>query len=267
MQKIKRKYNTHIKKSLGQNFLKDKLVLNKIISISDIKNDDNILEIGTGEGDLTKEILKYNPENFISLEIDKNLYDLNKNAFINHKNLQILNENILDFNIPYKNFDFKVIANIPYYITSPILHKLLLNKNLPSDIILMVQKEIAEKIIYKNNKHNLLSLLVYNFGQVEKKIQVSKHAFYPVPKVDSTVIKIKLNKNPIIKNFNTKFKFIKNVFQNRRKNILNNLNRFLHLDKKIILEKLEKLNISYQKRPEDIIFLEWDNLYEEFNKD
>lgn len=184
------------KKSLGQNFLKSIPALKKIVETGEISAEDIILEIGPGKGALTKQLLATGCQ-LLAVEKDKNLYELLKNKFqkeIISEQLKLLNTDILDFKLEPSGLApsaYKVIANIPYNITGAILKKFLTEKNQPKLMVLMVQKEIAERIIARDGKESILSISVKAYGNPKMIMKVPARYFSPAPKVDSAVISIK----------------------------------------------------------------------------
>ena len=232
------------KKSLGQNFLIDKNLCRKIVKLADLKNQ-NVIEIGPGTGLITDEILRVNPKKLIIIEKDEKLYDFlikkNKNII----NIKILNNDALKFNFDiFENV--KIISNLPYNITNKIIIKLLTEYDNISEIILMIQKEVSKKINYKlkDHKKNKLSLLVEIFCNYEKLIDISNNVFYPKPKVQSSVIKLKLNKNSINKlNF---LKFSSRIFLYKRKKLKNiiQIKDSNNLIEKILNQRAEDLSIN-----------------------
>ncbi|MEK7104426.1 MAG: 16S rRNA (adenine(1518)-N(6)/adenine(1519)-N(6))-dimethyltransferase RsmA [Patescibacteria group bacterium] len=184
------------KKSLGQNFLKSISALNKIVETGEISAENVILEIGPGKGALTKQLLATSCQ-LIAIEKDRNLYELLKSKFekeVSSGQLKLVNEDILDFNIEsykLKGISYKLIANIPYNITGAILKKFLTEKNQPQLMVLMVQKEIAERIIARDGKESILSISVKAYGDPKMIMKVPARYFSPSPKVDSAIISIK----------------------------------------------------------------------------
>lgn len=219
--------NFEYKKSLGQNFLIDQNIINKIVSSVDLGPDPLIIEIGPGSGALTKKLIKLDAQ-VICFEIDTRLKpELSK---IESKNLEIIFDDFLKINLKeflskkkYKSLYF--IANLPYYITTPIINKIYNEANADA-MLLMVQKEVADRFAAKPSTKEYGSLSVflqYNY-KVSKAIVVSKHCFYPRPKIDSTVVKFeKLNEKLKVKNEELFYKLVKDSFKQKRKNIKNNL--------------------------------------------
>ena len=194
---LKNKYIfARAKKALGQNFLKSGTALRKIIEAGEIKKDDVILEIGPGRGALTKQLLASSCQ-LIAVEKDKNLYELLKNKFqneISSGKLCLVHDDILDFKIESYKLSvktYKLVANIPYNITGAILKKFLAGENQPELMVLMVQHEVARRIIAKDGKESVLSLSVKAYGKPKMIAKVDKRYFSPAPKVDSAIIAIK----------------------------------------------------------------------------
>ena len=254
------------KKSLGQNFLKDKNIINKISESINPNEDDLIVEIGPGAGALTKELVKKKCD-VICFEIDKRLNDILKK--IESNKLSIVFEDFLKVKLDeyineekYKHIYF--VGNLPYYITTAIINKII-NESNPFEIIVMVQKEVGDRFSSQPNSKSYNSLSVflqYNFD-IEKVIDVSKQSFEPVPKVDSVVIKLKKNKKYYLNDEEFFYKFIKDAFTQKRKNLRNNL-------KKYDLNKMEKILNSIGKdltyRAEEISVREFVKIVNELTK-
>ena len=242
------------KKSLGQNFLIDKNIIKKIISLVNIKDKD-IIEIGPGRGALTDEILKKKPKSLVLIEKDYKLFEGLKNKFSDNKNIKIFNADILKFNLE-KTINFKksiIFGNLPYNISSQIFVKIIkFKKWLPNfdNLILMFQKELGEKIIgkYKSRNYSRLSILNdYRFEVINKFI-VSQNCFSPKPKVLSIVIHFRPIKNIYnIKNVNNLEKITNIFFSNRRKMINKSIKKILS-QKKIHMIK----NLNLNSRPSDL---------------
>jgi 16S rRNA (adenine1518-N6/adenine1519-N6)-dimethyltransferase len=269
------------KKFLGQNFLKSEMVLNKICTVSNLKKDDYVLEIGPGKGALTKKLLEKGVR-VVAVEKDRELIGLLKTKFeseIKNKKLILVDGDILE--LPITNYQFlknyKIVANIPYNITGAILKKFLIEKNQPMEMILLVQKEVAERIVGKNPstplrvKESILSLSVKAYGTPKYIMKVSKKLFSPVPKVDSAIIYISLisRKNFINDNHEKNFfdlvktgfafkrkKLLKNLEQINKKNKLNS-KKNMSRDTNIIENIFDELNINKNIRAEDLSFDLW----------
>ena len=237
------------KKSLGQNFLIDKNIVNKIINTIKIQNN-NIIEIGPGLGALTEKILEKNPNKLIIIEKDFELYQKLLKKFDKRK-ITIINDDALLYD--FSNLkNFKLISNLPYNISSKFILKIIkLNKNF-TDLICMIQSELADKFDYNKGKMNKYKFISEYCGKFEILFDVSPNVFYPKPKVNSKVVKIKLFKQSIESqklNF-----FLKTFFINRRKKIKSNKNITSLIDYKIS-----------NKRYEDLRYIEILEIYKSFN--
>ncbi len=250
------------KKSLGQNFLKSEPALRKIVEAGEIKKDDIILEIGPGKGALTEKLL-VSSDQVIAVEKDRELYELLKIKFekeILSKKLNLICDDILEFEIEnYKlpTASYKIIANIPYNITGAILKKFLTEKNQPGLMVLMVQHEVATRILARDSKESILSISVKAYGEPKLVAKVDKRYFSPAPKVNSAIISIKnISRKTFEENKVEEEKFweiVKAGFAHKRKKLSGNLKNV------ITNEKLEKLSIQ-DKRAEDLNLADWISL-------
>lgn len=231
------------KKSLGQNFLKDKNIIKKIADSINPTEEDLIIEIGPGAGALTKELVKKKSE-VICFEIDTRLKEILEQ--INSEKLTIIFKDFLSIKIneyidqnKYKNLYF--VGNLPYYITTAIINKIVKESN-PYEITIMVQKEVADRFSAKPGTKDYSSIsifLQYNFD-IETVCNVSKTCFEPVPKVDSSVIKFKRNKKISANDEEKFYKLIKDSFTHKRKNLKNNLKGYDLNKIQMILKKYDK---------------------------
>ena len=228
-----------LKKKFSQNFLIDKNIRKKICDLIPSPNL-KIIEIGPGDGRLTECILTFNPKKLIIIEIDSDLILLLKDKFKKFKNLSIINQDFLnlEFNERYE----LIISNLPYNISSKILVKICLLKELPKNLILMFQKEFAERLL--ENKLNSLNSLVSCFYNIEKKFNVSKNCFKPIPNVDSTVLFFSKKENPLIEynEINEFIIFKRKLFSHKRKSLNYVLKKF----------NLSDLDTDMSKRVEDL---------------
>ena len=231
-----------LKKKYGQNFLIDKNILLKISKLIPKKNL-HIIEIGPGDGRLSEYILNYNPRKLILIEIDKELISQLNSKFFGNKNLKILNEDILKYKF-IGNIDL-IISNLPYNISSQILVKICLLKNLPDKLILMFQKEFAQRLLEK--KLNSLNSLINCFYEVKYNFNVSRKSFRPIPKVESSVLSFS-KKNKILLKENEKKKFIEfkqKLFSHKRKKMSNLLKNYNFKRELFDLNKrVEEINLE-----------------------
>lgn len=252
-----KKYNLEPKKGLGQNFLADENVLQKIVQTSDLKASDCIVEVGPGLGILTKELAS-KAKKVVSIELDKSLITLLNNEIATFENIELINMDALDYDPPKENY--KLIANIPYYITSPLISHFLTNKNKPDKIVLLTQKEVAEKICAKAKKLNVLAIHVQIFGTPKIISKISAQSFYPAPKVDSAILSVDIHKEPLIESekIQSFLKIVHAGFSHKRKTILNALTRKLaDLTKEEIEIKLNKCNVSPNARAQHLSIEDW----------
>ena len=265
---IMRKYNLDFKKKFGQNFLTSEEILEEVISKAKISKDDIILEIGPGIGTLTSKLLETGAE-VISVEVDLELIQPLKDRFFMYDNFTIISADILKVDIYTEilrilkekkkdlgNRKIKVVANIPYYITTPIIFKLLENRNIVSEIYIMVQKEVAERICAKigTKESSSITYMVSYYTEYLWDIYVDKTKFMPSPKVDSKVIALKFREKPYpeVKNEELYFEIIRSAFLHRRKTFLNSISASNKIDKKIISSIMEELGIDLRIRAEKI---------------
>ena len=257
-------FSYRTKKSLGQNFLKSAEALRKMCEAGEVNDKDTIVEIGPGKGALTEKLLE-KAEKVIAVEKDRDLIDILSEKFkeeIINERLLLLNDNILYFEpskYGLKEGEYKIIANIPYNITGAIIKRFLSEVTKPSIMTLLVQKEVAERIVARDNKESILSLSVKAYGTPRYVMKVHKRFFSPAPKVDSAIISINNISNLHLKDKNTEdsfFKIIKAAFAHKRKILRKNLEE-IEKDSNKIDEMIEKLDINPKARAEDIKFDKW----------
>ena len=244
--------NFDYKKSLGQNFLIDKNIIEKISNSISATENDLIIEIGPGSGALTKELIKKN-SNLVCFEIDQRLKDI-LCEFESEKTQIVFNDflkvKLSDYISKIKHDKLFFVGNLPYYITTTIINKIIDESN-PNEIIVMVQKEVGERFMAKpkTKQYNSLSVfLQYNFD-ITKVCNVSKNCFEPIPKVDSVVVKLNKHNKYSIKNKEKFYKMVKDSFKQKRKTIKNNLYNY---DLTIIENVLKKYNKSLTSRAEEL---------------
>ncbi|OGI17428.1 MAG: ribosomal RNA small subunit methyltransferase A [Candidatus Moranbacteria bacterium RIFCSPHIGHO2_02_FULL_40_12b] len=256
---------------LGQNFLVNKDIAKKIVEAAELKPDDVVLEIGPGKGILTEELAK-KAGKVIAVEIDGNLVEILENKFKNKKNVEIIKGDVLQlttYNLQLTTY--KIVANLPYYITSPVIRKFLESENPPSKMILMLQKEVAERIVASSGKMSILAVSVQYYAQPQVIFNVPRENFDPAPEVDSAVIHIKTLKQENIKTKEQKskeskkfFRVVKAGFCAKRKTLINNLANSFHLEKKEVEEKLKRVGISSRTRAQELSVKDWKKLAELF---
>jgi 16S rRNA (adenine1518-N6/adenine1519-N6)-dimethyltransferase len=253
----------NFKKKYGQNFLIDNNILNKIVTSADIKEDALVIEIGVGSGNLTKKIANY-AKNVIGYEIDETLRPIISESLKEFTNITIIYDDFLKRDLSkdltnYKYSSIYVIANLPYYITTPIITKLIEDNINIEKMIVMVQKEVADRLSAKPNSkdYNSLTIFIDYYFDVTKLFDVSKNVFIPKPNVDSAIIELK--KKNITYDLNNEkvfFKLVRDAFQHKRKNLRNNLKEY-DLDK--VNNVLKKHNLDLTVRAEQLaieIFIE-----------
>jgi len=246
--------NFPLRKSWGQNFLVDEQALNKIMEAGNLSQKDTVIEVGPGLGTLTLP-LSEKTKKVIAVEKDKKIIPLLKNNLQGRKNIEVINKDILLFNIPKGKY--KVIANVPYYITSPIIRKFLETKNQPSLLILTIQKEVAERICVSPPKMNLLAVSVQFFAKPKIISHVPPSSFYPSPSVTSSILSIipynekKYYSKEFQRNF---FSIVRAGFSHPRKQLAKNLKSC-----KIPLnaEEMKILGITPERRAETLSVREW----------
>jgi 16S rRNA (adenine1518-N6/adenine1519-N6)-dimethyltransferase len=280
---ILEKYGFSFKKSLGQNFLIDTNILRKIVESANINTQTGVIEIGPGIGALTEQLAKQ-AKKVISFEIDQRLIPILNETLSSYPNVKIIHEDILKADVRKAIEDelaevekIMVVANLPYYITTPIIMKLL-EEQLPiSGLVMMLQKEVADRMSAKPGTKNYgsLSIAVQYYTKAEIVMTVSKTVFVPQPNVDSAVIKLTMREHPLVKVINENFFFFitKSCFAQRRKTLLNNLTSQLPEGKEkkdTILKILNEINIDPARRGESLTIEEFaqlsNELYPYFSK-
>lgn len=240
-------------KSLGQHWLKDRFILDEIADEAKLEEIDTCLEIGPGLGTLTSSLLKRFGK-VIAVEFDERLAANLPKSFPG-KNLEVINGDILKFDFDKIGMPYCVAGNIPYYITSPIITKLLEAKNKPSRIALLIQKEVAERILADPGNNSYLSIFVQSKAEVEPGIVVERDLFTPPPKVDSATIILTPRQNSQLTD--EELKFVKIGFNNPRKKLIKNL----PIEKEKLLETFKELGIDENARAEDLSVEDWHKLY------
>lgn len=257
-------YSFRFSKSLGQNFLVDKNFVDKIVDAADVSGE-NVIEIGPGIGTITYEMAKV-AKKVVAIEIDDSLIPIIEENMAEFDNFDLIHEDILKADLEkivaeeFAGESFKVVSNLPYYITTPIIEKLV-TSNLPcTDMTIMVQKEVADRMLAteKDKEYSSLSVFVKYYSDAKKVTNVPKSVFMPQPKIDSTVLKLELRKYTDDVDEAKLFSLIHAGFNKRRKTILNSLSDVVEKDK--LRLAFEKLGIKNNLRAENLSLDDFINL-------
>ncbi|MEK6560618.1 MAG: 16S rRNA (adenine(1518)-N(6)/adenine(1519)-N(6))-dimethyltransferase RsmA [Nitrospirota bacterium] len=247
------------KKHLGQHFLQDTGIISKIIQTADVNKEDVIVEIGPGRGALTFRLAEMASE-VIAIEIDHSIVESLNERAASYPNLSIVEADALRFHYHEIGTRFKVVANLPYYISTPILFRLIELSDMVTSMTIMLQKEVAERVVASPNSkaYGILSIAVQFYAVPEIAFNISRKSFYPEPKVDSSVLKIVPREKVAVdvRNEGLFWGLIKSAFYYRRKTLLNSLALSGH-SKEIIKNVLEFAGIDQNKRPEQVSMEEW----------
>ena len=245
------------KKSLGQHWLKDRTILAGIADAAGITPLDTVLEIGPGLGTLTSELLR-RAEKVIAVELDGELAVKLPGQFPG-KTLQVINEDILDFDLSLLPKNYIVVANVPYYITSKIIQKLVTSSNKPKTTVLLIQKEVAVRLAAKPGNMSILSISAQIYADVELDQMVPAHYFTPPPKVDSQVVIVRTRPEPLIAPENEKkfFRIVKAGFSAKRKKLRSSISAGLKISKPEAEELLRSAGISPDERAEALSIAQW----------
>jgi len=276
-----RHFDLQARKGLGQHFLIDEEVLKLITSAAELTPTDVIMEIGPGLGVLTKELARQAGW-VVTIELDSKLAAILKQTLASFNNVTIINEDILQIDPAVllqeqktrfsqavgSHFNYKVVANLPYYITSPVLRHFLEASVKPQLMVVMVQKEVAEVIVAKPGQMSLLSISVQLYGEPTIVSYVPAQCFYPAPEVDSAILKINLYSQPAVEVADNEsfFALVRAGFTAPRKQIGNSLAQGLELPKAEVLSLLEKASIVPQRRAETLTLGEWARLWQVFTR-
>lgn len=260
MQLLK-KYHIHANKKLGQNFLIDDAVVEKTIEAADITKEDLIIEIGPGLGTLTKELLE-KAKKVIAIELDEKMIPILQERFFLYQNLELVHQDILT--VPLKEYiekeenirEVKIVANLPYYITTPIIMKLLEDRLPVKTITVMVQKEVAKRLTAQTGDKlcGAITYAIEYYCETKEVIEVPRQSFMPAPEVDSEVIQLILRDKPKVQVKDEKFLFslIKASFMQRRKTLLNGIGNSGLIEKNKLKEIMQKMNLPETTRGENL---------------
>jgi len=270
LQQTLRRFNFTPKKSLGQNFLFDPTILDRIVAAGEVTANDVVLEIGPGAGSLTR-CLAESAKEVIAVELDDRLIPILQYTLADYPNVKIVHGDILGLKISefFKNSEisdsevqgvYKVVANIPYYLTSAIIRHLLESKTKPSLIVLTVQREVAERLCAKPPEMSVLAVSVQVYGEPRIVGKIPASAFYPKPDVDSAIVRIDLFKELPFTNYDDSEKFfpmVKAGFSQKRKKLKNALASGLKIKMEEVEEMLSNAGIDSNRRAETLLVEEW----------
>ena len=271
--KLLHRFDLKARKGLGQHFLIDDEVLKLIVSTAGLTPDDVVIEIGPGLGVLTGELAREAGQ-VIAVELDDKLAAILKETLTPFDNVVVVNEDILRIDPatllqehgakPSSRGSYKVVANLPYYITSPVLRRFLEASVKPQTMVVVVQKEVAEAIAARPGKMSLLSVSVQFYGEPTIISQVPAQCFYPAPEVGSAILRVDVYPQPVVPVTDVKgfFELVRAGFTASRKQIANSLAQGLELPKTEVLSLLEKSGIVPQRRAETLTIGEWTRLWE-----
>ena len=265
LKKILGSANLKAKKRLGQNFLIDQKVITRMVSEADLSDNDVVLEIGPGLGALTTKLIQA-AGRVIAVEKDQELSAYLSQNFKNKDNLELISQDIFRVNfseLRLKNLDYKIVANLPFYLTSHFLRFTLEHEIKPSLLTLLVQKEVAERITARAGDHSLLSLSVQFYGEPTLIAEVDKKSFYPAPEVNAALIKIRVFEQPRVPVDDVKkfFRLLRIGFSSRRKQLHNNLAAGLRKSNKEIKRRLQAVDVDPTRRAESLTLEEWRKLF------
>lgn len=266
LKKLLRTYGAWPNKDLGQHFLTDKNVLEKMIETADLSKNDVVVEVGPGIGIMTKELAK-RAKKVHAIEIDPKIAEILSTICVQYPNLKIVRGDIRDFD-PKGIGRYKVVANLPYYITSHIIKKFLEEKNKPETITVLIQREVAERICAKPGRMSILAVAVQFYGIPEVKELVSPLSFFPSPKVYSAILKIKVFKEPLFEGVDTKvfFRLVKAGFGEKRKMLANSMSGGLGIEKELAEKLLRGAGVEPMLRAERLSLDDWRRIYLVFTK-
>jgi dimethyladenosine transferase len=269
------KYHITANKNLGQNFLIDDEAVAGIVEAANVSKDDLIIEIGPGLGTLTKELLD-RAGKVICIELDKRMIEILNDRFSMYDNFKVLNDDVLKVDLKTlianeKIKNTKIVANLPYYITTPIIMKLLEERLDIETITVMIQKEVADRLVTKpgTGDTGAITYTIHYYTEPKRVIEVPNTAFIPVPKVNSTVINLNILKKPrvTVKDEAKLFEVIKTAFMQKRKTLVNALANSSKFGTKEQIEKiLQTLEIDNKIRPEKLTLEEFTQIAEAINK-
>ncbi len=266
VKRLLRQSGLRARKSLGQHFLADASVLQTIVEAAELSSADTVIEVGPGLGILTVELVR-RAGNVVAVELDTKLASLLKRRLASLANLRVINADILKVSpseLLERTSHYKVVANLPYYITSPVLRYFVEASPRPSLMVVMVQKEVGEAIVAGPGKMSLLAVSLQVYSKPRIVSHVPAQCFYPQPKVDSVIVRFDLSPEPEVKvaDMGGFFDLVRAGFNSPRKQLHNSLAHSLGMKPAEIILLLEGANIDSKRRAETLSLEEWARLYE-----
>ncbi|HMR54981.1 MAG TPA: 16S rRNA (adenine(1518)-N(6)/adenine(1519)-N(6))-dimethyltransferase RsmA [Candidatus Doudnabacteria bacterium] len=252
-------YGLNPNKTYGQHFLMDETILEDMVDVAEVKAGDMVVEIGPGIGNLTERLLQRDA-NVLSIEKDEQFIKVLRTLSKQYKNFDYELIDALKFNFGARDLgEYKVVANIPYYITGKIVQLFLKQAHKPKSMTLLMQKEVANNIVAKVGQLNLLAISVQLYGDAKIVTKVPAFKFHPAPKVDSAVIHIELFNKPKykLKDEQKFFRVLRACFAGKRKQIHNTLTNNLGLEKSVAMKSLENINVDPTVRPQQLTIEQW----------
>jgi len=269
IRQLLKQHNLRPSKGLGQNFLVERTALNKIVAAAELTPNDVVLEIGAGLGTLTERLAR-NAGHVVAVELDQRLIPLLQEALAGFDNVTLIQGDILALDpavliraanpqSPISNLQYKVVANLPYYITSAVLRHLLEASLKPQRVVITVQREVAERIVAKPGQMSLLAVSVQFYGKPQLLFRIKSGSFYPPPEVESAVVRIDLHNTPPVPVEDTAafFRVVRAGFSQRRKQLRNGLSAGLKQPPQEVADKLRKVGVDPRWRAQTLSLEEW----------
>ncbi len=271
LKRLLRELEFRPRKELGQNFLLDEKMLRRIVAAAEVGADDTILEVGAGPGSLTR-LLAEKARAVIAVELDGSLVEILKRAVAAYPQVEIVRGDILELNpaelLGPETHDYKVVANLPYYITSAVLRHLLEAELKPGLMVVTVQREVAQRLVATPGQMSLLAISVQFYGRPRLVARIPAGSFYPAPKVDSAVVRIDLHPRPLLPAHEAArfFEVVRAGFAQRRKQLRNALAGGLSLPADRVAVALERAAVDSRRRAQTLSLEEWERVYREIIK-
>ena len=248
-------------KSLGQHWLNDPETLNSICDLAEINNRDTVLEVGPGLGSLS-DYLVDRAKKVIAVEFDDHLADMLKVKFVNHANMEVINQDIRKYDLRQLEFGYKCVANIPYYLTSYLIRLLSESINPPAMAVLLIQREVAQRLSAQPGQLSVIAVITQVFWEIELGTVVPRKLFLPPPEVDSQIIKLVRRKDNLVSNDTQKifFQTVRVGFSQKRKTLANSLSSGFRITKAQAQQFLDQAEINPKSRPQELSIEDWQRL-------